>query len=523
MLGTENARQTEQSILEPLSALEAEKAPAATAVAIPFSDQIGNTLQVIESIEQGVIVWSADGVCLLHNQRMFDVLELSLADIYVGMTRKEFLTLAKNRGEFVHHILETAEACFQRDEPFTADRKLPSGRVVATTGRPMRKGGFVVSYTDVTEARQKEKELAQAKMTAEAAENAASSSLNDERARKHEARMLSELGEWLQSCKSLEELFDVISRFMAKLFEGSSGELYIYSNSRDVLDGSCSWNSDALKAHIQPDDCWALRRGRMYKFGAGAVNFTCNHVTDIPADTTASRYICVPIIAHGDTVGLLHIRFDRDSGGEQSDLEPFDEGVHRFAIQCSEQISLAIANVKLRDELRDQSTKDPLTGLYNRRYFLERCRTEIGHASRYNHTMGLISLDADNFKMFNDNHGHDAGDIVLRTIAELMTSIFVDGEVVSRFGGEEFSILLPEASRETAMIKAEQLRLAVEQKVIRYGDKALPTITISIGVAMYPAGGTTPLDLLKVADDALYAAKDSGKNCVVLAGAENSP
>ena len=486
-------------------------------LAVPLHKDDNATLQILESLEQGVIVWSDDAKCVLHNARLFDVLELTAADVSLGMSRFDFLSLAGERGEFVHHDLETAEICYQKRQPFTADRRLPSGRVVAMTARPMAEGGFVVSYTDVSETRRKEDELAQAKRKAEKAEIAASEALDHERDRKHEARMLSELGEWLQSCKSLNELFDVISRFMEKLFDGSSGELYIYSNSRDVLDGSCAWNSSALQAHIQPDDCWALRRGRMYKFGAGAVNFACNHVHDSPSDTTATRYICVPIIAHGDTVGLLHIRFDRD---ETEQLQPFDEGIHRFAIQCSEQISLAIANVKLRDELRDQSTKDPLTGLYNRRYFLESCRTEIGHAQRYNQTLGLISIDADNFKMFNDNHGHDAGDVVLRTIANLMETLFDDGEVVSRFGGEEFSILLPDASGEVVLDKAEKLRAEVEQQVIRYGDKALPKITISVGVAMYPLGGTTPLDLLKTADEALYAAKDAGKNRVVLGGVE---
>ncbi len=118
--------------------------------------------------------------------------------------------------------------------------------------------------------------------------------------------------------------------------------------------------------------------------------------------------------------------------------------------------------------------------------------------------------------MFNDNHGHDAGDMVLRTIAEQMETLFDKDEVVSRFGGEEFSILLPNISSEAAMQKAELLRSTVEQSVIRYGDKALPKITISVGVAMYPGAGTTPLDLLKSADEALYAAKDAGKNQVVM-------
>jgi hypothetical protein len=170
-----------------------------------------------------------------------------------------------------------------------------------------RRGGLAF---DVSELKQREAELTQARADAEQATRQTQQSLELERQRKREARLLSELGEWLQSCKTLQELFQVIGRYMAQIFPGTSGELYIYSNSRDVLDGVCAWNRPQhLVDHFQPDECWALRRGRMYKHGAGLVNFPCGHAHDVdPADVDAA-YLCLPIIAHGDTVGLLHIRF----------------------------------------------------------------------------------------------------------------------------------------------------------------------------------------------------------------------
>lgn len=380
-------------------------------------------------------------------------------------------------------------------------------------------GGAIAGMAfDITDRKRREAELGAAKAEAEAAGQRANAALKLERSRKREARLLSELSEWLQSCKSLEELFDVVTRFMASMFPDSSGELYIYSNSRDVLDGACHWNrGDGLEAHIQPDDCWALRRGRLYKYGAGIIDFPCSHADDADPETP---YLCLPIVAHGDTVGLLHIRFDACSNvSGEVEASPFDKGVHAFAIQCSEQISLAIANVTLRDELRDQSTRDPLTGLFNRRHFLEQCRSEIGHAGRYAQTIGLISIDADNFKIFNDTHGHDAGDTVLRAIGEIMSGMFDDAEVVSRFGGEEFSILLPNASIEDTEARARELCERIETLSIRYGDKMLPNITISAGVAGYPIHGQSPQCLLKAADKALYAAKDSGRNTVRIAEA----
>jgi diguanylate cyclase (GGDEF)-like protein len=215
---------------------------------------------------------------------------------------------------------------------------------------------------------------------------------------------------------------------------------------------------------------------------------------------------------------MLHIRFNTSVVEDAEVDSPFGKGAHLFAVQCAEQISLAIANVKLRDELRDQSTKDPLTGLFNRRHFLDECRREITNADRYNQKVGLISIDVDHFKMFNDTHGHDAGDVVLRGIGDLMMDLFDGGEVVARFGGEEFSILLPNLTTEETQARAEALRKKVEALTITYADKPLPKISISAGVAEFPTCGRTPQEVLKSADKALYAAKDGGRNMVCLAG-----
>lgn len=384
------------------------------------------------------------------------------------------------------------------------------------TKYPLSGGAVAGLAFDVNELKQREAELTQARADAEQSTRQAQQSLELERQRKREARLLSELGEWLQSCKTLKELFQVIGRYMAQIFPGTSGELYIYSNSRDVLDGVCAWNRpQQLVDHFQPDECWALRRGRMYKHGAGLVNFPCGHAHDVdPADPDAA-YLCLPIIAHGDTVGLLHIRF----GGRnaQAGTSCMDEDACAFAVQCSEQISLAIANVKLRDELRDQSTRDPLTGLYNRRFFFDSCRQALHQAGRSGHPVSVISLDADHFKRFNDTHGHDAGDTVLRSLSDLLGSLFQGAEVVARLGGEEFSVLLPGCTTEQAALRANQMRQRVEELRIRYRDLDLPRMTISAGVASAPHSGQTTQDLLRAADEALYVAKNAGRNQVQVA------
>lgn len=384
------------------------------------------------------------------------------------------------------------------------------------TKYPLSGGAVAGLAFDVSELKQREAELTQARSDAEQATLQAQQSLELERQRKREARLLSELGEWLQSCKTLRELFQVIGRYMAQIFPGTSGDLYVYSHSRDVLDGVCAWNRPShLVDHFQPDECWALRRGRMYRHGSGLVNFPCGHAHDVdPADLEAA-YLCLPIVAHGDTVGLLHIRFrGRAAGAGHAGM---DDDACAFAVQCSEQISLAIANVKLRDELRDQSTRDPLTGLYNRRFFFDACRQALHHASRVGEAVSVISLDADEFKRFNDTHGHDAGDTVLRSVSDLLSSLFQGREVVARLGGEEFSVLLPGCTTEQAAARAGEMRQRVEELRIRYRDLDLPRMTVSAGVASFPQCGENTQDLLRAADAALYAAKAAGRNQVRLA------
>lgn len=322
-----------------------------------------------------------------------------------------------------------------------------------------------------------------------------------------EVRLLGDLNEWLQSSQSLDELFRMVTEFMGHLLPDSAGSLYVYSNSRDALDGATCWNGAVMRDHIHPEECWGLRRGRAYAFGQGGVEFACAHAKP----HGGQPYVCFPILAHGETIGLLHVQ-----AREGVDTEAFF-ATRRLAQMSAEQISLAIANVRMRDQLQDQSVRDPLTGLYNRRHLTDTMRRLLARSAQTRQALSILSIDVDFFKKFNDTHGHDAGDMVLRSVGALLDRHSDGDQVACRLGGEEFMVLLPDTTADRALQAAESLRLAAEAITVRYGEKTLPRITISIGVALAPVHGSMAQDLMRVADDALYAAKAGGRNRAVLA------
>jgi diguanylate cyclase (GGDEF)-like protein len=334
--------------------------------------------------------------------------------------------------------------------------------------------------------------------------------LSDQLRLAREVQLLGELNEWLQSSRSLEELFDMVSRFMTHILPTAEGSVYVYSNSRDVLDGSASWNGGDHKAHIHPEGCWGLRRGRTYEYGTSEIDFVCEHAE--PHD--GRPYFCFPILAHGETVGLMHLR------AQTENCEDFAES-KKLAQMCAEQISMAIANVRMRDQLHDQSVRDPLTGLFNRRHLTDYLRKKVARSQNTGAELSLIAIDVDHFKKFNDTHGHDAGDMVLRAVGSVLEQSCDGEEIACRMGGEEFMIILPETAQDDVMTRAEHVRQAVEAISVRYGEKTLPRITISAGVSFFPTHGSMPQDLMRSADDALYDAKAKGRNQIQLA--RNAP
>lgn len=372
-------------------------------------------------------------------------------------------------------------------------------------------GFSVLLCSDLTKWKHQEDSTNAALQRAEKAEHNSKLSLQAEEARQKEQAVLSQLNHWLHSCKHPDELHDVVEAFLCRLLPGSRGSLYTYNNSRDVLVPACSWNTTNEPIEIKSDDCWGLRQGRAYHYGHEDWRFLCSHDTSTLHSPTSHQYFCIPILAHGETAGMLHIVPDDDDADDALSVR------HRFAVacRCAEQISLAIANVRLRQELTAQSTLDVLTNLYNRRYFIERCAREFSKVQQSGRKSTIISMDLDHFKKFNDNFGHDAGDAVLKAFARLMSDHFRSEDIVCRMGGEEFCVLLPGAPLRIGMLRAQEFLPKIRDMTIKYGNETLPAVTASAGVATLVDHGGCLQDVLQSADQALYSAKSSGRNCAV--------
>jgi diguanylate cyclase (GGDEF)-like protein len=255
-----------------------------------------------------------------------------------------------------------------------------------------------------------------------------------------------------------------------------------------------------------PEDCWALRRGRAHWYEGGTGTVRCPHLGDLQPET----YLCVPMMAHGEALGVLHLQGLSASG-------------RNFAQTVADNISLALANLNLRERLRDQSIRDVLTGLFNRRYLEETLERELKRAERENTPVGILMLDIDNFKRFNDSYGHAAGDEIMRGLGRILARQVRVEDFACRYGGEEFTLVLPGCTLEAACQRAESLCAQLRDLRVPHGGQVLGGLTLSVGVAAFPQHGATGPAVLRAADAALYRAKKAGRNQVMPAAMAQEP
>lgn len=337
--------------------------------------------------------------------------------------------------------------------------------------------------------------------------------------RYQEISLLNDMTENLQSCLTAEEAYSPIKSFCQQVLPFSNGIVYFMHASHTYLELGLSWGNTTIKDFtFAPDDCWALRRNQTHIVENPALSVICGHAESSQGKTQS--YVCIPLMAHNETLGLLYLELSADQT-THADHDLLNEHQRLLLVTTAEHISLALANIRLRETLRFLSVRDPLTGLYNRRYLEETLTREFQRAERNRVNVAMVMIDVDHFKRFNDTYGHDAGDYVLKNIAKLFQDLTRGSDVVCRFGGEEFLIVLYDTSYPTAIKYAENLRRAVTQMDLHYNDKTLGAISISIGLSVFPDDGIKSQSLIEAADHALYRAKKEGRNRVVTVSEES--
>lgn len=325
--------------------------------------------------------------------------------------------------------------------------------------------------------------------------------------RAEELTLVTEMGRLLSAARDMEDAAQVVVRYVPRIFPSADGALYLMREDGSGFERLTAWGGlTAAGTSIEPDLCWGLRSGAAHVVEGHVDGLHCAHVAEA---FRHHPHLCAPLFTLGASVGLIELAWGRDVDGWAPEL-PMVKTV-------ADKIGLAVGNLRLREELRRQALVDALTGLNNRRWFDLDWKARVARHTRGGGGFALLLIDVDHFKSVNDRFGHDAGDRVLCEIGKALRRTARDGDAVARFGGEEFAMLLSTTVPREALAAGERVRRAVGALQIPLGEGEPPAITVSIGVAVYPANGADETEMFQRADEALYEAKHQGRNQVRLA------
>jgi diguanylate cyclase (GGDEF)-like protein/PAS domain S-box-containing protein len=460
---------------------------------------------VIECSAESIMRYGLDKTILSWNKA---------AERIYGYTAKEaigrpvtMLVPAERREEFQHQVERVHLGSSVQSHETVRIRKDGTLIDVALTLSPIQdRKGRVVGVSsisrEITERKQAEEALRQSHAKLER--------------QTHRLRLLAEMGEMLQASSTPADAYAVTARFAQTLIPACSGALYVHSVSRDNLEVVLRWGESHPNEQdfLAADECWGLRRGRLHLVEDSQAGLLCRHLAEPPP----ACYLCAPMIAHGETLGLLHMRMSTDNQASWKGAFPGSLELTWPVRTMAERLALALADMMLREALRTQSVCDPLTGWYNRRHMQDTLERDIRRASRTKRPLSLLMLDIDNFKEFNDSFGHEAGDVALQNLCQILKALIRSEDVACRYGGDELVIILPDSSAELATQRAEDMRIAVGHVGLQYQGHLLKPMTLSFGIATFPADGRTSHELLRAADTALFRAKGEGRDRVRLPG-----
>jgi diguanylate cyclase (GGDEF)-like protein/PAS domain S-box-containing protein len=325
--------------------------------------------------------------------------------------------------------------------------------------------------------------------------------VNELQRRDRQMQLMNHMNELLQSCVTQEEAYRVITLTAGDLFPEHNGSLAILRGTDQHLEVVSRWGTELnMQSAFSLQACWALRRGQLHEVTDPQTGLLCQHFIHPP-----QGYFCLPLTVQGETLGILSLIDNAVRKGEHP------PGLKQLALTVSETIKLSLANLKLREELRQQVMHDPLTGLFNRRYLDETLPRELDLAQRRNATLCVVMLDIDGFKQFNDSFGHGPGDSLLREFGRILREHLRKSDISCRYGGDEFVLVLPDSSSADTQQRVDQIRTLLKSlQQVHQGESVPVTISLSAGIVCASDHGATVSELLRAADEAMYAAKQAG-------------
>lgn len=314
--------------------------------------------------------------------------------------------------------------------------------------------------------------------------------------------MLIKMGELLKRCLSLDDVYAVFAQYGGDFFPQCGGGLYVMNEETELTELVAQWGIGLPnEAVFALEDCKAVREHLPSACALSEDQIACEHVRMTMQPEGFKPYLCIPLSHQNEVLGLLHFQFDREEDVKNCET---------LALVLADLLSLVVINLRLREQLEMQTVKDPLTGLFNRRYLLETINRNIFHPERKEYPVSVIMIDIDRFRSINDEYGFAAGDQVLKAVGEFIKGHIRGSDIACRYGGEEFVIILPGLPLEPAVKRLESIREEIKSLKVDFDGKSLPELTFSQGLAIFPQNGGNMIETLRLAGVALRRAKQQG-------------
>ncbi len=328
----------------------------------------------------------------------------------------------------------------------------------------------------------------------------------EERRRTHELSVLLDTAQAIGSSLDLEQVLETIASQAKALTQGDGSRIYLLEPDEETLKAFVVLEDDAEKILAAPVP---IGQGIIGQVAATGVPDILNHAARDPRPVRipgrsrkAECLMCAPLVVKGKVIGVMTLSRGPEKGFKGTDL--------RLLSSLASQAATAIENARLYEETKRLAATDPLTGVWNRRHIRTRLDTEKARARRFGHDLSVLVMDIDNLKLLNDTYGHRAGDEVIRQVARVLLSSCREIDIVGRYGGDEFAVILPEAGAQGAAVAAERILASLDKHPFESPDRTKVPVSVSIGAASYPSDTHEVDRLFSLADAGMYKAKVAG-------------